>query len=196
MGGEGRERHTETARPDEAEAVESCRRGDRSAYELLVKRYAPRAVAAARAILGDASLAEDAAQEAFVRAFRAIGRFDVREPFYPWLYRILKNVCLTARARLRSEPSSLDAPGRPAPAAPPDDPSAAAARGELRERLLAAMRTLSEPHREILRLAHFDALSYKEIAACLAIPVGTVMSRLWSARRALRQALGEALAHE
>jgi RNA polymerase sigma-70 factor (ECF subfamily) len=192
MGGEDRERRTESARPDEAEAVAACLRGDRSAYELLVKRYAPRAVTAARAILGDASLAEEAAQEAFVGAYRALGRLDVHEPFYPWLYRVLKSVCLSARARRRAEPSSLDAPGRPSS----DGASAATARGDVRERLFAAMRTLSEPHREILRLAHFDALSYKEIAACLALPVGTVMSRLWAARRALRQALGEALARE
>jgi len=195
MGDASTEGRAET-QPDETAAVEACRRGDRAAYELLVKRYAARAVAVARTILRDAALAEDAAQEAFVRAYRALGRFDTREPFYPWFYRILKNVCLTARARRRPEPQSLDAPGRPPPAAPPDDPSVAASRRELKGHLLAAMETLSEPHREILQLAHFDALSYKDIAVCLSIPVGTVMSRLWAARRALRQALGEAFAHE
>lgn len=175
---------------DEVQAIRACQRGDRSAFELIVRHYAARAAGVARSILRDAALADDAAQEAFVRAFRAIRRFDLREPFYPWFYRILKNVCLTLLKRRRKGVLSLDAEDAPPVAAPPVDPTAGLARGELRARIDAAMAQLSEPHREILHLAHFEELSYKEMAACLDIPIGTVMSRLWAARRALKKALG------
>jgi len=176
---------------DEVLAIASCQRGDRNAYELLVKRYAPRAIGVARRMLRDSSLAEDVAQEAFVRAFRAIGRFDLKERFYPWFYRILRNACLTAIERRPKGETSLDARLEHPPDGREEEPSARATRGELRERIDAGMAALSEAHREILELAHFQELSYKEIAACLSIPIGTVMSRLFSARRALADRLRE-----
>jgi RNA polymerase sigma-70 factor (ECF subfamily) len=186
MAGEGRHGH-DGPQADEVSAIVACLRGDRSAYELIVRRYAARASGVAKGLLRDASLADDAAQEAFVRAYRALRRFDLREPFYPWFFRILRNVCLTLRKRRAKVEASLD----PASVrAPPADPAAGLSRRELRERIDAAMARLSDAHREILVLSHFDELSYKEIAACLAIPIGTVMSRLWAARRALREALG------
>ena len=178
---------------DETRAIVACQKGDRDAYELIVRRYAARAAAAARSILRDAALAEDAAQEAFVRAFRAIRRFRVQERFFPWFYRILKNVCLTVLKRRKRRELSLDAEDAPPLAAPPSDPSARASRRELRAMLESAMERLSAAHREILHLSHFEELSYKEIAACLSIPIGTVMSRLWAARRALRVVLGPSL---
>jgi len=175
---------------DEVSAIAACQKGDRNAYELIVRRYVTRAIGAARAILGDGALAEDAAQEAFVRAYRAIQRFELSEPFYPWLYRILKNVCLTTlKKRRRVDAVSIDAENAPPLSAAPVDPSARASREELRLALDGVMTQLSEPHREILHLAHYEELSYKQIAACLSIPLGTVMSRLWSARQALRKKL-------
>jgi RNA polymerase sigma-70 factor (ECF subfamily) len=175
---------------DEVRAIKACQKGDRNAYELIVRRYAARAVGVARSILRDSALAEDAAQEAFVRAFRAIRRFDVTQPFYPWFYRIVKNCCLTLlKRRGRAVELSIDAEDAPPVVAPPVDPASRATKAELRETILAAMDTLSAPHREILQLAHFEERSYKEIAACLDIPIGTVMSRLWAARQALKKVL-------
>jgi RNA polymerase sigma-70 factor (ECF subfamily) len=183
---------------EEVQAIVACQRGDREAYELIVRRYAARALGVARSVLRDAALAEDAAQEAFVRAYRAIRRFDIAEPFYPWLYRIVKNACLTAlKRRKRDEALSLDAEDAPPVAAPPSNPGARAEHAELEVTIARAMATLSDAHREILHLAHFDELAYKEIAACLGIPVGTVMSRLWAARQALKKALAPLVdAHE
>ena len=178
---------------DEARAIVACQRGNRDAYELIVRRYAGRAVGVARSILRDLARAEDAAQEAFVRAFRAIRRFDTNEAFYPWFYRILKNVCLTALKKRRPGEFSLDADDAPPLVAPPDDPSSSAERKELRATIDTALARLSDAHREILHLSHFEELSYKEIAACLAIPIGTVMSRLWAARKALKKELGPLL---
>ncbi|MHC4957796.1 MAG: RNA polymerase sigma factor [Planctomycetota bacterium] len=180
---------------DEVQAIIAVQNGDRDAYGLIVRRYASRAVGVARAILRDSSLAEDAAQEAFVRGFRAIHRFRTTEPFYPWLYRILKNVCLTKlkrRSRRKGE-FSIDTEDSPPLEGPPSDPSGEASKKELRATIDAAMAKLSDPHREILHLSHFEELSYKEIAACLDIPIGTVMSRLWAARKALKKVLGPAL---
>ncbi|MGQ0613964.1 MAG: RNA polymerase sigma factor [Planctomycetaceae bacterium] len=188
MGREGREPQVGPT-AEETRALQACLAGDRAAYEWIVIRYSTRALGVARGILRDASLAEDAAQDAFVRAYRALSRFDLREPFYPWFYRILKNACLSALKRRPRRETSLDAPGLPTPPAPPSDPAALASRNETRARIDAALARVSEAHREILGLAHFDELSYKEIAACLGIPVGTVMSRLWAARQALRKVL-------
>ncbi len=81
-------------------------------------------------------------------------------------------------------------------AGPPSDPSAPASRKELREKIDTAMAQISDAHREIVHLSHFEELSYKEIAACLSIPIGTVMSRLWAARRALKAVLGPMVTDE
>jgi len=182
---------------DEAAAIAACQRGDRQAFELIVRRYTARALGAARMLTRDAALAEDAAQDAFVRAYRAIRRFRRGEPFYPWFYRILKNCCLTTLKRRGGYSPSIDAEGAPPTPAPPFDPTATLAKDELRAAVREAMTHLSEPHREILHLSHFEGLSYKEIAACLDIPIGTVMSRLWAARQALKKVLAPRMAdHE
>lgn len=182
---------------DEARAIAACQKGDREAYGLIVKRYAARAHGVARSILRDGALAEDVAQEAFVRAFRAVKRFDLKEPFYPWFYRILKNACLSALKKRRRIEPSIDPHDAPPVVAPPNDPSSAASRKELQAAVRGAMDLLSDPHREILHLSHFEGLAYKEIAACLEIPIGTVMSRLWAARQALKKVLGPVVAkHE
>ena len=189
MSREGRQ--AETGPPEEeSRAIAACQKGDRNAFGVIVRLYAARAVGVARSILRDTALAEDAAQEAFVRAFRAIRRFDLKQRFYPWFYRILKNVCLTALKKRRTGEASLDHEDAPPVAGPPSDPSAPASRKELREKIDTAMAQISDAHREIVHLSHFEELSYKEIAACLSIPIGTVMSRLWAARRALKAVLG------
>jgi RNA polymerase sigma-70 factor (ECF subfamily) len=177
-------------------AIAACQKGDRTAYELIVRRYAGRAVGLARSILRDANLAEDVAQEAFVRAYRAIRRFDLRQRFYPWFFRILKNCCLTALKRRGTPDLSLDAENAPPVEAVRGDPVSRAARRELRATIEEAMDRLTVPHREILQLAHFEQLSYKEMAACLDIPVGTVMSRLYAARQALKKVLAPMLDRE
>ncbi|MHC5052885.1 MAG: RNA polymerase sigma factor, partial [Planctomycetota bacterium] len=105
-----------------------------------------------------------------------------------------KNACLTRLKRRRRVEASLDSEDAPAVAAPPSDPAVTVGKKELRATIEAAMARLSEAHREILHLAHFEELSYKEIAACLSIPIGTVMSRLWAARQALRKTLGPMMA--
>ena len=180
---------------EETRAIAACQNGDRDAFEHLVRCYTGRAMGLARSILRDYAQAEDISQEAFVRAFRAIDRFDLTQPFFPWFYRILKNCCLTAlrKRKRRGVVFSIDTENSPPVEGPPANPGRHAEHSELRAQIDVALSRVNDKHREILMLAHFEELAYEEIAACLEIPVGTVMSRLWAARQALKRELGAIL---
>lgn len=180
---------------DEAAAVCEARKGSRAAFESLVGAYQRRAYAIAYGFVGNREDALELAQESFARAYKAMHRFDTRMPFYPWLYRIIKNACLNhlAKRRRRGEvslsalmESGYDPPARDS--GPLED----AERGELRHAIAAALDLLSPDHQEILVLRHLQELSYAEIASCLGVPQGTVMSRLHAARRKLRGLLEQA----
>lgn len=177
---------------EESVLVSEARNGDRAAFGALVRLHQRRAYAAAYSILGNSEDAVEVAQEAFVRAFRAIDRFDPKMPFYPWLYRIVRNACFNhLRKRRRRAEVSLQLLMEEGYDATHDgrSPEEAAELEELKRSIREAMKTLSPEHQEILRLRHFLELSYSEMAECLHIPQGTVMSRLHAARKALRAAL-------
>lgn len=165
-----------------------CRTGDKDAFGELVRAHAGRAIGLAYGLLGNRSDAMDASQEAFVRAWRAIGRFDGRSAFYTWYSTILRNVCVSQlRKRLRrgqTEPvESLSLPS-----AEPD-PSLLAQRNERTERIWRAVMALPIKHREVIVMKHFQEMSYREMAESLGVPVGTVTSRLHTARQALKDTL-------
>jgi len=144
---------------------------------------------AALGFLGDEQAAREAAQEAMTKAFVARERYDPGQPFYPWMYRIVKNTCLDIiRGRKRRPRSSVEVE-RLASVAP--SPVEATLAAEQQQRLWRAMSSLSADHQEILNLRHFQDLSYLEICDLLGIPEGTVMSRLYRARRALAAAMRE-----
>lgn len=177
---------------DEREVLTRAKRGDKAAFGTLVSQYQRRAYAAAYALVGNRDDAIDLAQDAFVRAFKAMNRFDTQMPFYPWLHRIVRNTCLNhLKRRNRRGETSLDAMMETGFDAREDglDPHEAALAEDQRGAIRRAMDTLSPQHQEILQLRHMIELSYTEIAQCLGIPVGTVMSRLHSARKALKEAL-------
>jgi RNA polymerase sigma-70 factor (ECF subfamily) len=177
---------------NEVAAILDAQQGDRAAFGSLVKAYQKRAYAIAYGFVGNREDALELAQESFVKAYRAISRFDTTMPFYPWLYRIVRNTCLNhIKKRKRRGESSLDgmmesgfdvSSGR-------DEPAREAALGDIREAVGNALSRLSDDHREIITLRHIHELSYVEIAECLDIPQGTVMSRLHAARRSLREKL-------
>lgn len=172
-----------SAEMEDHEAIMRCKGGDADAFRHLVARYQGVALGHACAILADREDARDAAQEAFVDAFRALDRFDEGRRFYPWLYTILRNRCLKLIAERKARrPASIEELEILAPvsAVPPEDLLA----------LERALGELSPEDREVITLRHFDGFSYAEIAALLAIPQGTVMSRLFNARRRLRERLG------
>ncbi len=154
-------------------------------FEHLLAAYAVRAHAAALGFLGDEQEAREVAQEALLRAFRARDRYDRTRPFYPWLRRIVRNICVD-RVRRRRVVPGLEAERVPDPGIGPE------AALDL-ERGIASMRAalemLSPPHREIIVLRHFEELSYAEIAQVLGVAEGTVMSRLYRARKALAAAM-------
>lgn len=165
-----------------------CQDGERAAFEPLVTRYMRRASAFALGWTGNRDDALDLSQEAFVRAFRAIDRFDPARPFYPWLHRILKNLCINrlGRTTRRREVPLDDVHDVRAGSL---SPVQAAERRELREQVWEAIRRLTEHDREILILREFQGLTYSELASVLGIPTGTVMSRLHHARKRLRSHL-------
>ena len=172
--------------------IRQCQAGDSEAFGRLVKRFAGRAIGAAYALLGNHDDALDASQDAFVRAWRNIRRFDGRSKFYTWYSTVLRNVCISRlrRKRHRTVELELDPPGP----AEQTDPSVLAERNERTEALWKAILQLSLHHREILVMSHFQGLSYKEIASELGVPIGTVMSRLHNARKGLRVLLSKGLA--
>jgi RNA polymerase sigma-70 factor (ECF subfamily) len=180
--------------PDgEPALVERARSGDADAFGQLVERYMRRAYFAALSLVGTREDALDLSQEAFARAFRARRTLDPERPFYAWLYQILRRLCFNflrdrrTRARKLDEAGAWlidDAAGRAAPG-----PAQAFEREEIRRRVAEAIEALPAREREVLALKEFEGLPYREIAALVGIPIGTVMSRLYSARRRLAQVL-------
>ena len=171
---------------DDAATVERCLEGEPDAFRTLVERYQGRALGHAIAITRNRDDAQDALQDAFLNAHRALHTFDRERVFYSWFYAILRNCCYRLLARRGTD--VVDHPVRlellESPGVPVDDRLAI-------ERALAA---LSPTDREIVMLRHFDGLSYAELAASLGIPIGTVMSRLFNARKRLRDGLSGGLA--
>ena len=178
-----------------------AKHGDRDAFDQLVSSVRGRAFHVARSFVGSREDALDLSQEALLKIYRARDSYRDGEPFLPWFHRILRNTCFSflrkqGRLRKRSlntvgddqEESEWEIEDTDVPA--PHDQL----EGEERAQLFwKAFRTLRERDREILALRHFDELAYQEIAETLDIPIGTVMSRLFHARRRLRDGVGPLL---
>lgn len=175
----------------ERDLIQRWKRGDKGAFETLVRRHMTDAFYVAYGYVGNAEDARDLSQEAFIKAYQARARFDEERPFYPWLYRILKNHCLNFVTRGRRH-LSLDDENEHREIASPAATALEDMEENERKRLVrVAIDRLSEDHREIIVLKNFKEHSYKEIAEVLGIPIGTVMSRLFYARQALRLIIEE-----
>jgi RNA polymerase sigma factor (sigma-70 family) len=175
---------------DEAELVERARRGDLGAWETIVRTYQGIAFRTAYLLSGNAADAEEAAQDAFVKAYRALGRFRRGAELRPWLLRIVANEARNRRrAAGRRERLALRAAveNRPGDAVP--SPEAALFAREERARLLAAVEALGEEHRLAVACRYFLDLSEEETAAALGVRRGTVKSRLARALARLRENL-------
>jgi RNA polymerase sigma-70 factor, ECF subfamily len=181
-----------TERALEAELIRKCLAGQPHFYEPLVRAYEPVAQRVALGILGDADVARDAVQQAFIKAYGALDRFDLERSFRPWFLQILRNQC---RDELRRRKAGFDVQridGVMAQRLPgEEDPERDRRRAEAREILWEALGRISVDHREVLVLKELQGLSYGEIAVTEGIPEGTVASRLFHARRALKEALEE-----
>ncbi|MCH7548953.1 MAG: RNA polymerase sigma factor [Candidatus Krumholzibacteriota bacterium] len=177
---------------NERQVVHEWKNGSRKAYEALVKHYMADAYMVAYGFVGNREDARDLSQDAFVKAYQARERFDASRPFYPWLYRIIKNHCLNFLRCARRSTSSLFYEGETGTREERFAATAPTALEELeaseRRRLVrAAVDVLSDDHREIVVLKNFKGCSYREISDMLDIPMGTVMSRLYYARKDLRE---------
>lgn len=167
---------------DDHAAIERCRRGDNEAFRHIVEHYQSEAIGHATAILGNHEDALDAVQEAFIDAFQALGRLDLSRRFYPWFYVILRNRCYKlAHGRKKTEMGNSNEMEILAPAAN--------IRPEESMLLEQAMLELPTEDRELITLRHLDGLSYQELAERLEVPQGTIMSRLYHARKKLRDRL-------
>jgi RNA polymerase sigma-70 factor (ECF subfamily) len=172
----------------ELELIRRARRGDTHAYEELVTAYQGIAFRTAYVIARNAADAEEAAQDGFVKAWRALGRFREGSPFRPWLLRIVANEASNRRrsAGRRATLALRASLERPSGDAAPS-PEAALLTADQRATLLAAVEELPEEQRDVVALRYFLDLSEAEVAETLAIPLGTVKSRTARALERLRE---------
>ncbi|MGI8499110.1 MAG: RNA polymerase sigma factor [Gemmatimonadaceae bacterium] len=172
-------------RADERDIMLAAQRGSREAFELLVRAHQQRAYAVARAIVGTHEDAEDAVQDAFLHAYRALDRFRPEQPFGAWLHRIVANAALDVGRRRKvrdadSLPESVTMPFR--------DPAES---DELRRRLSEGLAGLSDRQRAVIVMHDVEGFTHAEIGDMIGMPEGTARSDLHHARVALRRVLGD-----
>lgn len=185
---------TETSLLLDQELITAAQHGDTQSYGELVCRYRDGVVGVVYRMCGDFPLAEEAAQEAFIRAWQHLGSYRFEYPFRAWIYRIAVNVALDVLRRDKhmvriDDMEEEELTGIPAFHASTEEPEETLENKQRAERIRRAVLALPPGNRAALVLREFSGLSYSEIAAVLGIPLGTVMSRLNSARGQLRQSL-------
>ena len=177
---------------EEIRLVSDAKRGDADSFAALVDRYMGSAIHVAMGYVRNREDAVDLAQEAFLRVHRSFDRFRDGEPFAPWFFRILRNACLNflekrklrrhvSLSARREEEADWDLPDPHTPT-----PARRVEIDEGQRQFWSALDQLTDKHREIIVLRHVEELEYAQIAVILDVPVGTVMSRLFHARRRLR----------
>ncbi len=170
--------------------LEAFRRGEDSAFTALVIKYREGLYRVARRMLGNHEDAADAAQEVFIRAYRALSRFDGRSQLYTWLYRITVNLCLDTRSRLSRMPLLGDEDGvRDRPGGPIIEEEAEGR--ETGRQVAGAVAGLPPRQRAMVVLRLYQDLPYQEIARVMGCSEGTVKATMFSAMRKLRQTLVE-----
>jgi RNA polymerase sigma-70 factor (ECF subfamily) len=175
---------------DDATLVSAAKKGDMAAFEELVARYRDKMYARAYSMMRNEEEAVDLSQEAWVKSWQRLGQFHGESSFGTWLTRIVINLCLDQlRRQKRQRSESIEAMSeesggveRHMPVVTPN-PTAGLERAELRQRIDQALSQLSHEHRTVLVLHEFEEMEYKEIAKAMACSIGTVMSRLFYARR-------------
>ena len=172
----------------EKEAILLVKRGNKGAYQLIVESYMQRAYYIALGFVRNAQDAMDISQESFIKAFRRIKSYDSERPFFPWFYKLLKNLCLDhlkRRSRIQEVPLEEDRVLR-------DEQEDR----EMKEVLWKGIECLPVEQREVILLRYFQQLSYQEIAEITGKPVGTVMSSLYYAKKRLKEMIKKFLSPE
>jgi RNA polymerase sigma-70 factor (ECF subfamily) len=175
--------------PDEAQLIAASRQGNAAAYGSLVCKYQERLCSSLRHVCGSLADAQDTAQEAFLRAYLKLSSYSGASAFYTWLYRIALNIAISEHRRRRARTASeqhrsLREEGLGERSNGPDE---RLLRDERVAQVRQALDSLSPEHRTILVLREMENCDYDEIASLLAVPVGTVRSRLHRARLELRK---------
>lgn len=172
---------------DEGELIRASARGDQDAFGRLMERYRRLVLHVAYRSMGDMSLAEDVAQEAFIKVFRGLPNYRPEKPFIHWLRRVVGNTVVD-ELRRRRPVVSLDGMQQPPPS-DADDPQDVTDQHGIQQAVREAIAALPPRYREIITLHAFHELTYEEIAQALTLPLGTVMWRLNMAKRLLRKRL-------
>jgi RNA polymerase sigma-70 factor, ECF subfamily len=183
---------TRTSEQIDQELVLRVQRGDKTAYDHLVRKYQYKIIQMVNRFVKDPNEAQDVAQEAFIKAYRALGNFRGESAFYTWLYRIAVNTAknyLVSRARRYSQ-FEIDAQEAEQLGSLPqlknlDTPEQQLLNDEIVEHIKSAIDKLPEEMRMAIMLREFEGLSYEEIALTMDCPVGTVRSRIFRAREAI-----------
>lgn len=188
---------------DDRELVERVQEGDQDAFRILFDRYHRRAHAVAFGVVKNHQDAADVVQDGFVKVHRHIGQFQGSSSFYTWLYRIIMNLAIDHVRRRKNakgveyddgvgrEADEIAGDGTLLPRILDANPSKTVIRRELLEKIQAALDELPEYHRAVIVLREIDGLSYEEMSEVLEVPKGTIMSRLFHARKKMQSALSE-----
>lgn len=183
----------------DAALVERALDNDLAAFEQLVARYQNKIIGYSARMLGDATEAEDVAQETFIKAYRSLATFRGESAFSTWLYRIATNLCIDRVRKIKRSPKpaySLDEPydadedksGRDLPDST-YEPSLPIEREEIRQRVRETVAEMPEKLRAVIVMCDIQGMSYESIAQVLDVPLGTVKSRLFHARADLARRL-------
>src|SRR5688572_227199 len=165
---------------DERELVARCQRGDDSAFAELVDRYKNLVYGMIYRMMTDRTQVEDLAQDVFLKVHRGLPYFRGESRLSTWIYRIVANVCVQARSSRRPMPSSTDVPE-------PASADGAFADLELRDRIEKAMARLPDNYRFLIAAHYLKGVQYEALAESLNIPLGTVKTHLFRAKRQLRE---------
>ncbi len=180
--------------------VEKAQKGDKAAFRELVERHQRRAFAIAIGLVRDENDAREIVQEAFLRVYRSVDRFQGGSSFFTWLYRIVTNLAIDLmRKPARREAELFDNPtvAEDADAFPfvsridGADPLDVVRRGEIAERIQEALDALPPYHRSVILMREIEGMSYQEMAEAMEVSKGTIMSRLFHARQKLQRALAD-----
>jgi RNA polymerase sigma-70 factor (ECF subfamily) len=188
---------------DDKELVTSARAGDRDAFRLLFERYHRRAYALALGVVRHPDDALDVVQDAFIKAHKYLDKFEGNSSFYTWLYRIVMNLAIDhLRKHKRVRPVELDeqkledsADESLIPRILGGNPGRALMDKQIRARIDQALEELSENHRAVIVMRELEGLSYEEMAKAMECSKGTIMSRLFHARRNMQKRLLDLLDH-
>lgn len=197
----------ELTQADDHQLVEACKGGDRRAFQALFERYERKVFAVAYGFLRNQEDALDVVQEAFIKVHRYLPNFEGQSSFYTWLYRIVANLCIDHLRRntrkkdvefddkLRHDGEQDSSPADALPASIMANPGEAVENKEILAAVEDSLKYLSDKHRAVIVMRELQGLSYADMAKAMNCSKGTIMSRLFHARRNMQKLLRERLEH-